>query len=71
MSGHDGRRRDEDAKFATRAHDDRHAASIDEEPYVGPPVVPALGRDQNGNVEITTGQKMLSAVSGSLFTSLI
>ncbi|KFY19081.1 hypothetical protein V493_08155 [Pseudogymnoascus sp. VKM F-4281 (FW-2241)] len=69
MSGHDGRRRDE--HDATRAHGDRHALRIDEEPYLGPPVTPALGRDQNGNVEITTGQKMLSAVSGSLFTSLI
>lgn len=69
MSGHDGRRRNEE--FATRAHDHRHGARVDEEPYLGPPVGPAPGRDQNGNIEITTGQKMLSAVSGSLFTSLI
>ncbi|OBT51000.1 hypothetical protein VE04_08502, partial [Pseudogymnoascus sp. 24MN13] len=59
MSGHDGRRRNEE--FATRAHDDRHGARVDEEPYLGPPVGPAPGRDQNGNIEITTGQKMLSA----------
>ena len=41
---------------------------IDEEPYLGPPV---LQLDDNGEVDITTSQKMLSAVSGSLFTSLI
>ena len=41
---------------------------IDEEPYLGPP---ELQMDDNGEVDITTGQKMLSAVSGSLFTSLI
>ena len=40
----------------------------DEEPYLGPPALPM---DDNGEVDITTGQKMLSAVSGSLFTSLI
>ncbi len=42
--------------------------TMDEEPHLGPPV---LARDDNGEVDITTGQKMLSAVSGSLFTSLI
>lgn len=41
---------------------------VDEDPYLGPP---ALQMDDNGEVDITTGQKMLSAVSGSLFTSLI
>lgn len=41
---------------------------IDEKPYLGPPL---LQMDDNGEVDITTGQKMLSAVSGSLFTSLI
>lgn len=41
---------------------------VDEESYLGPP---ALQTDGNGEVDITTGQKMLSAVSGSLFTSLI
>lgn len=41
---------------------------VDEEPYLGPPT---LQMDDNGEVDITTGQKMLSAVSGSLFTSLI
>lgn len=72
MSGYDGSRRNDDARFATRAHDDRQGMRVvDEEPYAGPPVMPAPGRDQNGNIEITTGQKMLSAVSGSLFTSLI
>lgn len=40
----------------------------DEEAYLGPPT---LQMDDNGEVDITTGQKMLSAVSGSLFTSLI
>lgn len=39
-------------------------AHTDEEPYLGPPVDDSVE-------DITTGQKMLSAVSGSLFTSLI
>lgn len=68
MSGRNGSRNEDDA---TLGHDGRHIARMDEEPYIGPPVEPLLARDQNGNVEITTGQKMLSAVSGSLFTSLI
>lgn len=41
---------------------------VDDEPFLGPP---GLQMDDNGEVDITTGQKMLSAVSGSLFTSLI
>lgn len=41
---------------------------MDKEPYLRQPV---LQLDDNGEVDITTGQKMLSAVSGSLFTSLI
>ena len=36
----------------------------DEEAYLGPPI-------DSEEEDITTGQKMLSAVSGSLFTSLI
>lgn len=58
-------------KFATLGEEEKHTIFHDEEPYLGPPVVPLPGLDENGEVEITTGQKMLSAVSGSLFTSLI
>jgi hypothetical protein len=57
--------------FATLGEEEKHTIFHDEEPYLGPPVVPLPGLDENGEVEITTGQKMLSAVSGSLFTSLI
>jgi hypothetical protein len=71
MSRRNGSNRDDDAKFATHEHGEKHSIRTDEEPYLGPPVAPTVGLDHNGNVDITTGQKMLSAVSGSLFTSLI
>lgn len=35
------------------------------------PTGPLPGRDHNGDIEITAPQKMLSAMSGSLLTSLI
>jgi hypothetical protein len=60
-----------EGKFATLGEEEKHTIFHDEEPYLGPPLVPVPGLDENGEVEITTGQKMLSAVSGSLFTSLI
>ena len=58
-------------KLATLGQEEKHYICRDEEPYLGPPVVPIPGIDENGEFEITTGQKMLSAVSGSLLTSLI
>lgn len=49
----------------------RHDRILDETMPHGPPVSYASGRDDSGNIEITAGQKMLSAMSGSLLTSLI
>jgi hypothetical protein len=43
----------------------------EEEPYLGPPVLPIVPAVEVADADITTGQKMLSAVSGSLLTSLI
>jgi hypothetical protein len=44
---------------------------LDDMPLSAIPISPLPGRDGNGDIEITPGQKMLSAMSGSLLTSLI
>jgi hypothetical protein len=44
---------------------------LDSMPLSAMPISPLPGRDGNGDTEITAGQKMLSAMSGSLLTSLI
>ena len=49
----------------------RHDRILDEIAQSGPPVSYVASRDDNGDIEITAGQKMLSAMSGSLLTSLI
>lgn len=54
-----------DAKGKMGRFEELKKRHIVEEPYLGPP------NEELGEVDITTGQKMLSAVSGSLFTSLI
>jgi hypothetical protein len=48
----------------------RHDRISDDGPTVRPDRF-APGRDHNGDIDITAGQKMLSAMSGSLLTSLI
>jgi hypothetical protein len=49
----------------------RHYRISDEVPLSATPIGPLPGRDDNGEIGITAGQKMLSAMSGSLLTSLI
>lgn len=49
----------------------RHDRFADDVPLYGPPTDSVSGRDHNGDIEISAGQKMLSAMSGSLLTSLI
>lgn len=49
----------------------RHDRIPDDLYLSGPPEPPLPGRDHNGDIEITVGQKMLSAMSGSFLTSLI
>lgn len=49
----------------------RHDRILDEIAPSGLPVSYISKRDDNGDIEITAGQKMLSAMSGSLLTSLI
>ena len=48
----------------------RHDRFADDIPLYGPPTDSVPGRDHNGDIEISAGQKMLSAMSGSLLTSL-
>jgi hypothetical protein len=49
----------------------RHDRFSDDTSLYGPPTDSVPGRDHNGDIEISAGQKMLSAMSGSLLTSLI
>jgi len=49
----------------------RHDRFADDISLYGPPTESLPGRDHNGDIEISAGQKMLSAMSGSLLTSLI
>jgi hypothetical protein len=49
----------------------KHDRFVDDIALLGPPIEPESGRDHNGDIDITAGQKMLSAMSGSLLTSLI
>jgi solute carrier family 25 protein 39/40 len=49
----------------------RHDRFADDLALYGPPTDSAPGRDHNGDIDISAGQKMLSAMSGSLLTSLI
>lgn len=61
-----------DGAAATHAEGEaKRGRYVDEEQYYPPSLTAEYQLDENGEVEITTGQKMLSAVSGSLFTSLI
>lgn len=71
MSQGNGSNGGDNARFATHGHEEKHSICRDEEPYLGPPMTPIVALDEAGEVEITTGQKMISAMSGSLFTSLI
>jgi solute carrier family 25, member 39/40 len=49
----------------------RHDRFADDLALYGPPTDSVPGRDHNGDIDISAGQKMLSAMSGSLLTSLI
>lgn len=49
----------------------RHERIPVDERIPGPPPMPSTDDDFGEEIEITTGQKMLSAMSGSLFTSLL
>jgi len=49
----------------------RHDRFADDLALYGPPTDSVSGRDRNGDIDISAGQKMLSAMSGSLLTSLI
>jgi hypothetical protein len=49
----------------------RHDRFADDISLYGPPTDSLPGRDHNGDIEISASQKMLSAMSGSLLTSLI
>lgn len=53
------------------AEGQRHDRYTDEISLYVPPRDQVPGRDRNGDVDISAGQKMLSAMSGSLLTSLI
>ena len=53
------------------AEGQRHDRFADDLALYGPPTDPLPGRDHNGDIDISAGQKMLSAMSGSLLTSLI
>jgi hypothetical protein len=53
------------------AEGQRHDRFTDEVSLYGPPTDQVPGRDHNGDIDISAGQKMLSAMSGSLLTSLI
>jgi hypothetical protein len=53
------------------AEGQRHNRISDDIALSGPPTTYVPERDQNGDIEITAGQKMLAAMSGSLLTSLI
>jgi hypothetical protein len=69
MSGrHDSFSR-EDPNFASRREAHHHGGEHDEV-FHGAIASSPLPEDE-GEMEITTGQKMLSAMSGSLFTSLL
>lgn len=74
MSGYDAKRRA--AGASTLSEGGEQVASrgqshdrIPDDVYLSGPPEPAL--DHNGDIEITASQKMLSAMSGSLLTSLI
>ncbi len=79
MSAFTADRRREDGQIATAFENNALAASegqrhdrfADDIALNGPPTDSAPGRDHNGEIEISAGQKMLSAMSGSLLTSLI
>ncbi len=49
----------------------RHDRYSDDVPLSEPPTEHSSGRDHNGDIDITASQKILSAMSGSLLTSLI
>ena len=74
MSGYDGRRRatQTDAQLQGQTPEagqgNDHSRLPDDMYLTGPP---EPGRDTTDEFEITAGQKMLSAMSGSLLTSLI
>jgi hypothetical protein len=77
MSGYDAKRRSAQATAPLQSGDDRAILGqshdrIPDDVYLNGPPEPAMpGRDHNGDIEISAGQKMLSAMSGSLLTSLI
>jgi hypothetical protein len=77
MSGYDGKRRarevatDFDNGQQEAGHGQSHDRIQDDVYLVGPPDPYLPGRDHNGDIELTVTQKMLSAMSGSLLTSLI
>ncbi len=56
---------------ATSAEGHRHDRIVDELPFIGIPSEPDHFPEEPDEIEITAGQKMLSAMSGSLLTSLI
>lgn len=60
-----------ESSSSSAAGGQRHDRILDEIAPSGPPVSYVARRDDNGDIEITAGQKMLSAMSGSLLTSLI
>jgi solute carrier family 25 protein 39/40 len=78
MSGHWDRNAQQDAEFATTFAKDRSFGGQGHDRIHGDNPIPGVsstvamnGDNEDIEVDITAGQKMLSAMSGSLLTSLL